>query len=218
MPVVDSDRAEKLVTLARERFDPDLREPEERILRHSAGYANPAMPATDAQRIELRAAFVRWLATDLDAAKLIDLRGIRVSFVRFREVLDLDRCVTDPALSFVDCTFDEKLTLRSAKLRGLYLRRVNAAKIIDLALVRLEGALVMREVEVAGEVNLRGATVEGPVTFREAKLHSSEVALRLEGATIRGDLVLGQRFRAYGKVHLAGIEIGQDFDAANTPN
>jgi hypothetical protein len=61
-------------------------------------------------------------------------------------------------------------------------------------------------------VNLRGAPVEGPVTFREAKLHSSEVALRLEGATIRGDLVLGQRFRAYGKVYLAGIEIGHDFD------
>jgi hypothetical protein len=41
MPRVDQQRADKLLALARERYDPELRAIEEQVLRHSCGYQDP---------------------------------------------------------------------------------------------------------------------------------------------------------------------------------
>lgn len=74
----EEERFKRLLELAQSQFDQNITEPEAQVLVHSAaGYPLPTPYGTD-PRLRVRAEFLRWLLTDLEAAKHIDSKGVRI--------------------------------------------------------------------------------------------------------------------------------------------
>jgi hypothetical protein len=128
---LDEIRADKLIELARTRYKAELSEAEEKVLRDSASSASSEEllasekdaapePEKDAPRPEISAEFLRWLATDPEAAEQIDPKGIRVYGATIPGELDLQECVIVRALDFQSCEIKGKLDLRSATTRGIF--------------------------------------------------------------------------------------------------
>ena len=111
MPLLDKLRAQELERLARARFDANLTEAELRILRDSASSVDPPWPDENTPKPEIRAEFLRWLATDAEAAAHIDPRGIRVWGATVPGTLDLDECRVSARLDFRRCEFEEEINL-----------------------------------------------------------------------------------------------------------
>lgn len=114
MPLIDQIREDKLIRLARTRFNSELWESEKKLLHDSASSEDPPEPGEDAPRPEVRAAFLRWLATDPEAASHIDPKGLRVYAATIPGELDLEECRVNPTLMFRRCDFQGEINLRSA--------------------------------------------------------------------------------------------------------
>ena len=120
MILLDEVRAQKLIDLARAHYNAELTGTEIRILRASASSDDPPEPDKDAPRDEVRAEFLRWLATDPDAMPFIDPKGIRVYGATIPDALDLEGCTIERILDFRFCNLRDKMCLLSAITRGLY--------------------------------------------------------------------------------------------------
>jgi len=105
MPLLDIIREEKLIQLARERYDPNLSDAELKVLRDSASSEDPPVPDNNAPRPEVRADFLRWLATDPEATMHIDPKGIRVYAATIPGMLNLQECLVRSTLCFFNCKF-----------------------------------------------------------------------------------------------------------------
>lgn len=97
-----------------------------------------------------------------------------------------------PALELSQAAVENKLSLERSHVQGE---------------VRLLGA------QIGGDLDCSGATVLNP--FREGAIDSG-VALRADGAIVKGSLNLRNGFRAEGEVQLIGAEIGTDLDCARS--
>lgn len=85
----EEERFKRLLELAQSQFDQNITEPEAQVLVHSAaGYPLPTPYGTD-PRLRVRAEFLRWLLTDLKAAKHIDSKGVCFSFPGARRAIHL---------------------------------------------------------------------------------------------------------------------------------
>ena len=102
MILVDEARAGLLLQLAHARFDPYLSEAEIEVLRDSASSLDPEESETSAPRPEIRLEFVRWLATEPEAALHIDPKGLRLYGFTLPEKLDLGKCRLGFGISFFD--------------------------------------------------------------------------------------------------------------------
>ena len=120
MSMFDHARAEKLIQLARERFDPELTDTELRVLRAATSSLDPDLPEDGAPLLPIRPEFVRWLTTDSDVAPNIDPSGLRIYGVTLPGDLNLKECCFAFPLRFYKCAFGA-IDLRSAEVAEIIL-------------------------------------------------------------------------------------------------
>ncbi len=111
----DELRTQKILKLALERFDPNLTDAEERVIRDSCDSAEladlpddlPPRPDVGWNGQTVRPSFLRWLATDTDAAQHLYQTWIVVDKVRLPEELDLFNSTLQASLFFRYCLFEK---------------------------------------------------------------------------------------------------------------
>jgi hypothetical protein len=211
LPVIDQIRAEKLLASARERFDPTLKDAEEKLLRDSARAVSDR-PGPDEPRQSVRSELVRWLLTDREAAEFIDARGVWVSSVTFNTKLDLSYCSIGFPLYFVNCEFADELEFKYSDLHSLlfYQSKMHSGMVAwgmtARGIVRFDGC------ESPQLIDLISAQIEGNLECGDGtKLTGEGVALMLSGATIDGGVFL-QRLECAGQIFMINTEIGGNFE------
>jgi hypothetical protein len=207
MPLLDKIREKTLIELAMARYNPDLTPAELKVLRDSASSVDPDEPEDDTPRPPIRPEFVRWLATDPEAAPHIDPKGLRVYAATIPGKLDLRGCHVHPTLDFRRCEFREKVYLRSAETPGLYILDSSLAEGMSADGVIVHGPLFLRRIHSEGEIRLLGARNDGNFECDGAKLRAKGNALSADGATIGGNVFLRDGFESEGEIRLLGAEI-----------
>lgn len=210
MPLLDQTREDALVKLAIIHYAAELTEAERKVLHDSASSEELPDPGEDAPRQEVRPDFLRWLATDPDAAPHIDPKGLRVYAATIPGKLDLKECRGIPTLMFYRCEFQGEIILRSAETRGLYFfdSSLNMGVFADGVIVR--GPLMLKRIQSKGEIRMVGSRVEGDITCSGAKLMGEGVMLGMDNAKISGNFILNSDFISEGMIRLPDAWIGGD--------
>ncbi len=207
MPLLDQIREKKLIELAKTRFDPNLKPAELKVLHDSASSKELPEPDEDALRPDISPDFIRWLATDQEAAPHIDPKGLRVYDATIPSDLDLRGCHVHPTLDFSRCTFKRKIDLRSAEIQGLFFSDSSLAGGMSADRVVVHGPLFLRPVVSEGEIRMPGARIRGNLDCGGAKLRASGTALNVDRAQIGGSVFLKDDFESEGEIRLLGAEI-----------
>jgi hypothetical protein len=207
MSLLDQIRADKLIQLAHDRFDPNPYAAELRVLHDSASSEELPDPKEDALRPEIRAEFLRWLATDSEAAPYIDPKGLRVYATTIPGKLDLEGCHVRSTLDFRRCTFQEEIKLESAETRGIYFVDSSLDKGIFADGVVVHGKVVLSRTKSGGAIHLVGTEITGVLECSGAKLTAKGLALAADRARIGSSVFLDDDFEAWGIVRLANAEI-----------
>lgn len=210
MPLIDKIREEILIELAKARFDHDLKPAELKVLHDSAISEDLSESDENAPRPEIRAAFLRWLATDLEAAQHIDPKGLRVHAATIPGDLDLERCHVNPTLMFFRCNFHGEIYLQVAETRGLFVFDSLFAEGIHADGVIVRGQLFLECIHSKEKIRLVGARIEGSLVCNGAKLMAEGRTLSADGAKIGGDVFLEDGFESEGEISLLGAEIAVD--------
>jgi hypothetical protein len=212
MPLIDKIREEKLIELAKVRFNPDLKPAELKVLHDSAGSKDLPEPDEKAPRPEIRPAFLRWLAIDPEAAPHIDPKGLRVYAATIHEKLDLRECHVHPTLTFYCCDFQGEVNLQLAETRSLYILDSSLAGGIRADGVVVHGLLYLRRISSEGEIRLLGARIENILNCSGAKLKAKGKALSADGAKIGSAVFLRDGFESEGEIRLLGARIDGNFE------
>lgn len=207
MPLIDEIRFQNLLALAQARFDAALAEAERKVLKDSASSSVLEPPAEDAPKPTVRAEFLRWLATDPEAAPHIDPQGIRVYAATIPDFLNLCECRALPILDFRRCDFLDGIDLISAETKGLYLFGSSLNRKLAADGLVVQKRIVLKNVEAAAEIRLLGARIAGDLSCTGAKLKAKGNALFADRAHIGGNVFFSQGFEAQGKIRLIGVDI-----------
>lgn len=206
----EQERFSRLVELARNRFDAELTQPEARILVHSAAAYPLGIPSAVEPRPPVRAEFLRWLMTDLDAAKFIDPIGIRISSVSIPTPLDLQSCTIPHPLHFLWCTVEDELKFFAAEMKGLFIFGGILRKGLLADGVTVHGPVFIQKTRSDGAIRLIGAELERNIDLSGTELTGSGIILALDGARIRGSAFMHNGFRSSGEVHMLNARVGGD--------
>ncbi len=155
---------------------------ENEVLRRSASTENNDPQESDEQP-EIRAEFLRWLATDKDAAVHIDALGIRVANMTVATPLELDYCKLTFPLRFDYCIFRYALSLKSAELPALSLSHCQTGAVYADGL-KTSGSLRLNNLEAYGVISLVGAEIGNYLDCGDTSLNPREDALVANGAKI----------------------------------
>ncbi len=195
-----------------------LNDAERNVLRLSA-LKSPTEDST--QPPEVRAQFLRWLATDRDAAAHIDPLGIRVFGADVVHTLELNYCKMPFPLRFDRCELKGEVNLRYAELPFLSFEHCNLDSGLDADGVRIAGDFGLSSSTVKGTVSLIGAQIGGDLACEETTLEGEDgesgdkgEALVADGLDAR-NVYLRNGFSAKGNVSLVGAEISGDFDCSD---
>jgi hypothetical protein len=216
MPLIDQIREEKLIELAKTRFSPDLLDAELKVLHDSARSEDLPDPGEKAPRPVVRPDFLRWLATDPEAAQYIDSTGLRVYDVIIPGKLDLYRCHVNSILNFRRCDFQGEINLQYAEIRGFFSVDSSLAEGICAGGVIVHRQFYLWRTHSEGEIRLPGADVKGILVFNGAKLKAKGDSLNASTAKIGGSIYLikdterGVDFESDGAIRLIGVEIRGD--------
>jgi hypothetical protein len=224
LPLLDKIREEKLIDLAKACFDPPPTEAEEKVLRDSASSLDRDMPAANSPRPTIRSDFVRWLATDPEAAAHIDPKGIRAFGITLPDKLDLQNCRILIPLHFQHCIIKSEIDLRSAETRSIQLLDSSFGGIIMADRINIDGPLFLRGSIFFGEIRLPGAQIKGALDCLGAKLKVTKGnALTADRAEIGGIVYLQQGydlsgtmqgFESSGTIRLLGAKIMGDLSCS----
>jgi hypothetical protein len=222
MNLLDQTRADRLVHLARECFNPELSETELEILRNSSGSGDSPGTNEIGPLAKVSAELVRWLATDPQTLPFIDQRGIRVAGATFADKLNLWNCRVHSHLRLMHCTFHAEVYLRSAETRGVDFSDSSFDKGISAAQLVAHGSLRLSRVRSSARLELIGAQVEGDLDCSGAKLaptkndspdlakHFAGVAFTADRATIGGAVLMHEGFESSGEVRMVNTSIRSD--------
>ncbi|MBI5137754.1 MAG: hypothetical protein HZA24_10540 [Nitrospirae bacterium] len=214
--------ADELAALGRARFA-DLTAPEEVMLRAAAigeaanfeglppGGGDPANAAQWGPERTIRAAVIRWLCTDRDAAQWVDPHGLMLWAAKVTERVDLRHARVPFPLALMHCALADGLVLQDATLPGLHLDGSHTGP-IDADGLEVKGDVSLNEGFTAtGAVRLRGASVGGDLSCRGGTFNNAEGdALNADGLGVKGDVFLDNGFTATGGVRLLGASVGGD--------
>jgi hypothetical protein len=225
MAPLDQIREEKLINLAKACFDPLPTEAEEKVLRDSASSLDPDMPAACSPRPTIRSDFVRWLATDPEAATHIDPKGLRAFGITLPDKLDLRNCRVLVLLHFQLCTVKSEINLQSAETRGVFFLDSSFDGVIKADRIDVDGPIFLRGSSFFGEIRLSGARIKGALDCLGAKLKVTEGnALSADRAEIGGFVFLQQGydlsrtmlqgFESSGTIRLSGARIKGDLSCS----
>lgn len=132
--------------------------------------------------------------------------------------LDLEACKIEAPFKFINCDFDSRIVLRSAKLRMLSMTGCKLAGIwADDC--HIEGSVHFDiGFESHGACSMRGAKIGGSIHFTGATFIGSAVpplepqAVDLTQCELGGSLFMNLGFIALGQVRLRGANIRSDLD------
>ena len=215
MPPLDKIREEKLIDLAKACFDPPPTGAEEKVLRDSASSLDQDLPEADAPRPPIRPEFVRWLATDSEAATHIDPKGLRAYGITLPDKLELRNCRILVTLDFRHCTMKSEIDLLSAETRGVCLLDSLLDRGIRADGIDVDGPLFLRGSSFSSEIRLLGAKIKGVLDCTGAKLRVKEgYALSADAAEIGGGVFLREGFESSGTIRLPGAKIKGDLSCS----
>jgi len=225
MPLLDKIREQKLIDLAKACFDPLPTEAEEKVLRDSASSLDPDMPAASSPRPTIRSDFVRWLATNPEAATHIDPKGLRAFGITLPDKLDLQNCRVLVLLHFQLCTVKSEVNLQSAETKGVFFLDSSFDGAIKADRIDVDGPLFLRGSSFFGEIRLLGAHIKGALDCLGAKLEvTAGNALTADRAEIGGIVYLQkgydlsgttlQEFESSGTIRLLGAKIKGDLSCS----
>ena len=206
----EQERFHQLVELARNRFDAVLTQPEARVLIHSAAAYSLGTPSAQEPRPPVRAEFLRWLMTDVDAANFIDPIGIRISSVTILTPLDLQSCIIPRPLHFLWSTVEDELKLFCAEVQGLFIFGGTLRKGLLADGITVHGPVFIQRTKSDGPIRFIGAELERNIDLSGTELTGSGIALALDGARIRGSAFMHNGFRSSGEVHMLNARVGGD--------
>jgi hypothetical protein len=214
MPLpIETTRLNELKKLASTRFGV-ITPAEESVLELSVA-TEEQYPSLSKDRPEVRAAFLRWLITDHDAAPYIDPLGLRVTSATVQPALDLDFCKTPFRIRFRHTVFSEGITLRAAEVPALDLYRCASDPGISADGLRIKGRLSLRRCNFSGQLRLLGVQIDDDFDCTGTTLTGDVIALAADGAKIGGDVVLAA-VKSEGEVRLIGAQIGGDLNCIGT--
>ena len=213
MPLLDQIRETKLIELAKTLFDPNLTPAELKVLHDSATSEEIPEPDKKAPRPELRAAFLRWLATDPEATPQIDSRGVRVYGFTFSDKLDLEAARIPFRLDFRCCNAKGEINLGQAETRDvLFLNStLEGEQSFHADTINVHGLLHLTGSCFSGNIHLGGAKIEGDLDCSGAKLElRNGNTLFADGADVGGDVFLRDGFESSGEIRIVGAKIKGD--------
>jgi hypothetical protein len=209
MSTFDERRATDLSALATIWLGRSLTTLEGQIIKESTSSdsSNPVLGPT--KQGSVQGAFLRWIATDPQAAALIDARGIRVNSLVLTGDLDLDNSSLSSSLTLRDCDINGEIRLDSATTKSVNLRRctLNGAMKGDNALVK--GSLLISKCILKSEIALDRLEVTG--TFSMSGSDASQITgdIRLDGAKIAGSVLLSEGFKTAAPVRMHSAQMGE---------
>lgn len=210
MPSWDRARFEALAQVAIQHFGP-IQQSELQVLAHSASGAELEVADDTIPRPAIRPEFIRWLATDPDAAPYIDSRGIRLWSVTIPGKIDLIACRIPHQLSFISCDIQDSLWAVTADVRALYVIGGKCSKGIIADAISVHGPLFIKNHTANGPLSFIGSVVERNVDFTGTKLVSDRTALVFDGATLQGSVFLHHGFECAGEIRMLNARIRGDF-------
>ena len=210
MPPWDRIRLEALAQVATQHFGP-IQQSELQVLAHSASGAELEVADDTTPRPAVRPDFIRWLATDPDAAPYIDSRGIRLWSVTVPGKLDLIGCRIPHQLSFLSCDLQEGLWAVTADIRALYVISGKSSKGIIADAINLHGPLFIKNHVANGPLSFIGSVIERNVDFTGTKLLNNGTALAFDGATFQGSVFLHHGFESAGEIRMLNARVRGDF-------
>ena len=214
MPLpLDSIRLTSLRNLAKERYG-EINVAEDKVLRFSTSSDDVKQPEPKTLPT-IHAAFLRWLATDKDAARHIDPLGIRVAYVVMDEILNLDFCELSVPLRFFFCDFHHELLFRNARAPALYFFVCSSLAGVTADGLVTTGSVYFREFSAEGEISLLGAQIGGDLDCEGATLKAIKNPIIADGAKIGRSVYLRNGFSTSGTVRLLGVQIGGDLDCTD---
>src|ERR1017187_5421474 len=216
MPLLDQIREQKLIELAKTRFDPDLKPAELKVLHDSASSEDLPEPDEKTPRPEVRPAFLRWLAIDPEAAPHIDPKGLRVYAATISGKLDLEGSRILVRLDFRCCTAKGEINLQQAESRDILFlgSSLEGERGFSADMIDVHGSLVFQFIESEGEIRLPGARIKGELDCSGAKLKAKGYALITDGAKIGSNVFLKYGFESEGEIRLYGAEIEGNLDCS----
>jgi hypothetical protein len=183
----------------------DLPSPDDGASRPEDPYAN------NTPRPEVRADFVSWLATDVEARPYIHPKGIRVYSSTILGELDLGAQSHLPRLDFRRCTVTGGITLEFSETKGIHITDCCIAGGIKADGVCVHGPVILYRTVFDTEISFINATIESNLECQGAKLgaklKAEADALTLDGATVKGDVFFSQDFECCGEIRMLGTTV-----------
>ncbi len=218
-----SDKASKLLELARERFG-SISKAEEKLFRkvvngELADCSDRLEENNDPNRAKdwdkkkraIRAECVTWLCTEPEASALVTHKGIRVKGARIDGELDLAYARISFPLYFEKSAFQGGINLRRAEIQALFLIGTHTGPISADGL-KVEGDVILRNgFKAEGQVRLVGATIGGYLDCDGGQfINKGAKALNAGAVKLNGSVYLSEGFKAEGEVNLVIATIGGD--------
>jgi hypothetical protein len=176
--------------------------------------ADPANSAYWSPGRSIRAELIRWLCVNPEAVRLVDPRGIQITFARITDKLDLSvvripfplilrRCLL-PEIDLSNVTIPV-LLLGGSSTQAISLRGANVKDDIHLN----------RGFSVSGGASLNDATIGGDLICADGHFGgTSNPGLDLGGIKVGGSVLLNEGFRSNG-VNMARAQIGGELSCVN---
>ena len=179
----------------------DLPSPEEDAPRPEGQYD------TNTPRPEVRAAFLCWLATDLEARPHIHAKGLRVYSSTITGDLDLGKHRQIPNIDFRHCTVTGRIVLEGSEVQSINITDCSISKGMKADGLVVHGPVILHRTDSKGEIRLINAMIEDNLECQEAKLNAEGDALTLDGGTIKGDLFCDKVAVSRGEIRMLGAQI-----------
>jgi hypothetical protein len=170
----------------------------------------------------VRGAFVRWLVLEAIPSRKLPITRVELRGAVIDTELDLAGTKLDLLLRFVDCHFKDSISLDGARIVGFDLfggsaTAIAADGLIATGSIRLCGAREFGSDKgpKITQLRLSGAEISGNLDLRRAELtgnKSDAVALRADGLSVSGNILLSDGFVAEGEIRLDGCKIQGNLD------
>jgi hypothetical protein len=184
---------------------------------------DPQEPSTWDESPTLKADRIIWLCSEPAASRLVPSHGIWIRGLKIEDRVNLYRCDLPYSLTFYDCLLDDGLNVRNANLQELDITNCCSAKIdargvqvaenVYLVRTAVFGGLDFIEAQIGGDLDMDGGLAFHGTEAEDVK--KPGVSINLYDAKIDGDVKLGGKFRAFGKVRLCGARIGRSLACAD---
>ncbi|MBI1804606.1 MAG: hypothetical protein HYR77_09070 [Ignavibacteria bacterium] len=224
---VASDKSAKLLDLATKEFG-SLSKAEQKFFRAQTNGTMADYTTGDDQKDSvdnaewwdttrvLRATRIAWLCRDPQASILVSDKGIQVRGVRIDEGFDVEESKITFLLYFEKCSFKDKINLRNAEIKSLYLIGTHTASIQANGLIVEKDCFLRDGFKAEGEVSLLRAKIGGDLDCSSGQfIDSAATALSGDGLKVEGAVFLYNGFNAEGEVSLRFANIGLNLECDN---